>query len=102
MRQALFSAQQAAEKAVKALLLWHDVPFPPTHDLRVLLEPASMSAPDLAQAASRATSLTQYAVRVRYPVQLVDVTEADARSELSLAREVVQAILDRLPPEVRP
>ena len=30
---ALFHCQQAAEKALKALLAWHDVPFRKTHDL---------------------------------------------------------------------
>ncbi len=31
--QACFVAQQAAEKAMKGLLMWHDVPFRKTHDL---------------------------------------------------------------------
>lgn len=32
----VFHAQQAAEKAWKAFLFWHDVPFKKTHDLREL------------------------------------------------------------------
>lgn len=35
---ALFHSQQAAEKAWKAFLFWHDVPFRKTHNLRELGE----------------------------------------------------------------
>lgn len=31
--EALFHAQQCAEKAMKALLVWHQIPFKKTHDL---------------------------------------------------------------------
>jgi HEPN domain-containing protein len=33
---ALFHAQQAVEKTLKAFLSWHDIPFRKTHDLSVL------------------------------------------------------------------
>ncbi len=33
MRDAAFHCQQAAEKALKAFLTWHDLPFPKVHDL---------------------------------------------------------------------
>jgi len=33
---ALFHAQQAVEKALKAFLSWHDIPFRKIHDLSVL------------------------------------------------------------------
>ncbi len=36
VRHALFHSQQAAEKALKAFLTWHDHPFRKTHDLKVL------------------------------------------------------------------
>lgn len=32
-----FEAQQAAEKAVKAVLVYREIEFPPTHDIRQLL-----------------------------------------------------------------
>ena len=38
LRQAAFLLQQAAEKALKALLVAHGVPLRKTHDLEVLLE----------------------------------------------------------------
>jgi HEPN domain-containing protein len=36
VEDALFHCQQAAEKALKAFLTWHDQPFKKTHDLAAL------------------------------------------------------------------
>jgi len=36
VEDALFHCQQAAEKALKAVLIWHDRPFKKTHDLAAL------------------------------------------------------------------
>ena len=33
LAEALFHAQQCAEKTMKALLTWHQIPFKKTHDL---------------------------------------------------------------------
>jgi HEPN domain-containing protein len=32
--EALYHAQQAAEKALKGLLVWHEAKYPLTHDIR--------------------------------------------------------------------
>ncbi len=42
---AVFHCQQAAEKAMKAFLTWHDVPFRKTHDLGILGGSAPRSIP---------------------------------------------------------
>ena len=61
------NAQQAAEKAVKALLLRHGVDFPYIHNLakllRLLEEAGEHIPPDVRQA----RELTYYAVEARYP-----------------------------------
>jgi HEPN domain-containing protein len=61
-----FHAQQAVEKAIKAVLSQRDVLFPYTHDLDGLLEllrdPGSHHPDELA----RVESLTHYGVTVRY------------------------------------
>ena len=36
LRSVVFHCQQAAEKALKSFLTWHDRPFGKTHDLRAL------------------------------------------------------------------
>ncbi len=62
-----FEAQQAAEKAVKAMLISLDVEYPYVHDLAHLLsmlEDAGESIPDEVR---KAEELTPYAVFTRYP-----------------------------------
>lgn len=62
-----FNAQQAAEKALKALLIHHKVRFPFTHDLErlvQLLEEVSVEIPPVVRDAIR---LTDYATGTRYP-----------------------------------
>ena len=60
---AAFHAQQAAEKALKALLIWNGIEYPPRHDLGLLigLLPERAATRDLAIA-----GLTVYAVEQRY------------------------------------
>lgn len=98
----VFHAQQAAEKALKGYLAWHDVPFRKTHDLaeigRQCVEIDSSLEPLLA----RAARLTEYAWKFRYPGAPDDPTREEAEKALAQAREVLEAILGRLPPEVRP
>jgi len=70
-----FDAQQAAEKAIKALLINLGVEFPYTHDLAELiteLERAGVNVPDKLK---RAATLTDYAVESRYPGLSEPVTE---------------------------
>lgn len=58
---AAFHAQQAAEKALKAFLAWHDTPFRKTHDLAALGRAAAQIDDGLAPIARRAARLTEYA-----------------------------------------
>jgi len=90
-RQVCFLAQQAAEKAIKAVFVLLEIEFPFTHDLdrlRDLLPEGwrvKTEFPDLAE-------LTIWAVEARYPGDLPDVVEADARHALQTAEAVYQAI----------
>jgi HEPN domain-containing protein len=99
---ALFHAQQAAEKAWKAFLFWHDVPFRKTHDLRMLGDACVGLDGSLSRLAERVEDLTQYAWVFRYPGGPPVPPSDEAVGALQLAREVYEAILDRLPTEVRP
>jgi len=71
-----FHAQQAAEKALKAVLSYNEVDFPPTHNLAVLLDllPAAISVPSDIE---ETTELSVYAVSARYPQDDDDITEED-------------------------
>lgn len=99
---AVFHAQQAAEKSPKGFLAWHDVPFGKTHDLAALGRLCADIDQTLTSVAQRAALLTDYAWKFRYPGELQDPPREEAESALALAREVYETILQRLPTDVRP
>jgi HEPN domain-containing protein len=83
-----YQAQQAAEKAVKAVLIRSGVMPPRTHYLERLLR---LLPPDVARPPDVLASvrLTQYAVETRYPGGGTSVSEDDYREALRLAQAVV-------------
>lgn len=85
-----FDAQQAVEKAIKALLIQQQVDFPYTHNLSRLIslvEQAGIPAPEYVKSAE---SLTRYATAMRYPGLDEPVTEEEFLEALTLAEKVVQ------------
>lgn len=91
-----YSAQQAAEKALKALLLRRCGRFPYVHDigeLLRLLEEDGETIPDELRAAK---ALTDYAVETRYPGLFDPVAEEDYRQALELAGRCVEWVKGRL------
>lgn len=91
-----FHAQQAAEKYLKAFLTWHQVLFPKTHDLEVLLDLVQTVDNNLAASLRDAIVLTLYGVELRYPGDRPDATAEEAREAVELARGVRKAVLNRL------
>jgi HEPN domain-containing protein len=83
-----FHAQQAAEKALKAVLIAKGVPPPKTHNIRTLLDllPQEVIAP---QEIEDAASLTDYAVTSRYPGDFESVDEEEYKETVRLAETVV-------------
>ena len=78
LEDVVFHAQQAAEKVLKGFLAWHDRPFRKTHDL----------------------------VEIGHTCVEIDAslepTAGEADDAMSKARAVYEAILARLPNDVRP
>jgi len=99
---ALFHAQQAVEKTLKAFLSWHDIPFRKTHDLSVLGQQCLAIDGTLENLCRRAARLTVFAWLFRYPGESEEPPLKEAQESLTLAREVCGAVLTRLPEEVRP
>jgi HEPN domain-containing protein/predicted nucleotidyltransferase len=62
-----FQAQQAAEKAVKAVLVAHGIIAPHTHDLAALLRRLEAPGVDIPTVVADARALTVFAVEARYP-----------------------------------
>jgi HEPN domain-containing protein len=85
-----FDAQQAAEKALKSLFIWHGKKFPFSHDIGELLEELEAILPDIPDLVREAKSLSDYAVVTRYPAWGMPVTEAEFKIALEQAKSVVE------------
>ena len=83
---ACFHAQQCAEKYMKALLISKSADFPKTHDLLLLNNLCSISGILLEIDPKHLNTLTDYAVRTRYPGN--DPTAEDAKEAIELAKLV--------------
>lgn len=96
-----FDAQQAAEKAARAVLVFRAIDFPYTHEIAELLalldEAGEPISNDLWTAAA---VLTPYAVEARYPSTSPPISEEEYNRAVALAQGVVdwaEASLSRGP-----
>jgi HEPN domain-containing protein len=87
--QICFHAQQAVEKALKAILLARHVEFPLTHDLEELLSIFAVAGIEVPDQLQEAGMLTPYAVETRYPGFWGEISETDIRHALALAQGAV-------------
>jgi HEPN domain-containing protein len=92
-----FHAQQAIEKALKALLTANQIAFPRTHDLLRVLDLTLALMPDLDLYREQFADMETYAVDMRYPDLGFDPSREEALAALSLAQEVVSKIRVNLP-----
>ena len=83
-----FHTQQAVEKALKAALIFVEIDFPKTHNIRTLLDliPADI---DIPKDVEESAILTDYAVEIRYPGISESVDEGEYRQAIGLAEAVV-------------
>jgi HEPN domain-containing protein len=93
-------AQQAAEKAMKALLVLEQIEYPFTHDLVAIHE----RLPRPLDAASRhdLRRLSEFAIRGRYPGPWPEPNRQDAEDALAAAREILQETEGRFVPTKGP
>lgn len=99
--QVCFHAQQAAEKALKAVLHDRMIEFPLIHDIEALLDIAEKAGLQLLPEFAEAGFLTPFAVESRYPGYGEEITETDVQEAIRLAEEIVSwaASLVPSPPE---
>lgn len=83
-----FDAQQAAEKAIKAVLTLRGIDFPKSHGIAELL--ALLSSADVPDDLWSADNLTDYAIVTRYPGRRPAVSEEECRQAITLAEQVVR------------
>ena len=86
-----YHCQQAAEKAVKALIVRFDVPggIPKKHNLPFLLAQVKNYVDIPKKCIESAEALTPYGVAIRYPNEF-SVEEYHVQEALTFAREIVE------------
>jgi HEPN domain-containing protein len=93
-----FHAQQCAEEYLKALLTFHSIPFPRTHDLGQVLSLVpkklglEISVPDVA-------AFNLYAAVTRHPGDWDPVDRPEAVRAVTMARRVQETVRGLLPAE---
>jgi len=95
-----FHSQQAAEKYLKAFLVWHQIEFPKTHDIEALLKLAGKAEEKIPEILREAVILTPYGVDYRYPGEYPEVKRSDAERALLLADRVRAEVRIRLPQHI--
>lgn len=94
-----FHAQQAAEKALKALLVQRQVEFPHTHVIGVILNLCQAAGYEGTEDLAEATTLTRYAVATRYPGAEYSVSRTEAQEAAGLAGRVLAWVERQIEPE---
>ena len=87
-----FDAQQAAEKAIKALSIKMGVEFPYIHDIAQLLTLLEKAGQEIPGGVREAEELTRFAVLTRYPGLAPPVKREEHQQAIALAEKVVRWI----------
>lgn len=94
-----FHCQQTAEKYLKALLIFHEVVFPKTHDLVSLLELCVQFQPEIELLREPMELLNPYSVRFRYPGE--ESSKEDAKRAIKATKSIMQVLREYFPTELR-
>jgi len=99
---AIYHCQQAAEKILKAFLVFHDRRFEKTHDIRRLVNLAIPFHEGLSNRSEDAVILTSYATVFRYPDERLEPDREECERALKAAEGIYNLILSLLPSDVQP
>lgn len=101
---AIYHCQQAAEKAVKGFLAFHDHRLERTHDVERLVRLAAAYEPGFATWVNVASLLTPYATAYRYPGEaaVLEPSRKEFEDALSSATGLVAYVRSVVPAEVQP
>jgi len=91
-----FHAQQAAEKAVKALLIMYGIEFPYVHDIAQLLTLLERAGQEIPEPVRQAERLTRFAVFSRYPGVGPPVSHQEHAEAVNVAEAVVRWAEERI------
>lgn len=89
-----FHCQQAVEKYIKAILVFHRIEFQRSHDLVYLLELLSRQIEIDEIKFRKAFTLNNYAVQIRYPNKNVKLTISELELAIQISEEFQQFSLE--------
>ena len=95
-----FHAQQAAEKALKAYLVAHEMEFPFIHNLEKLIALCAKRDASFLEIKTLGQGLTPYAVELRYDDEFWPSRETASKA-LDAALDVARFVTERLPEGLR-
>jgi HEPN domain-containing protein len=95
-RSAAWNFQQAAEKALKAVLLTQSGSTPRTHDLAFLLQRVISGNPSAGFLLNEVMELAELSTGSRYPADLPEITQLDCRRYELAAAEIVTWVVSQL------
>lgn len=84
-----FNAQQAAEKALKAVCIANNLEFPKTHSLIRLMDIIQAAGISIPANVKEADTLTQFAVETRYPSLSEEITKQEYKEAILVASRVL-------------
>ena len=85
-----FNCQQAAEKAIKAILVHNNWNFPWTHDIEALLKLLKSKDVDIPPVIFQSEKLYRYATKSRYPGDEDPVTAKEYKEALKVSEKVLK------------
>lgn len=96
MEDLCFHAQQAVEKAIKALLIKKGVEFPYVHDIAELLTLLEKTGQKLSKTIREGEKLTRFAVFTRYPGIAQTISQKEYEEAMKVAEEVIRWVKEQL------
>jgi len=88
-----YHAQQAAEKAFKAFLVFNDKFVPKTHNLNVLLDQCDALDSDFKNIWIQADRLNPFSIQTRYPDDIcTELTREEAEELLRCSEQIIELV----------
>ena len=87
-----YGCQQAAEKALKAILAYNETDIPKTHDIELLHSLCQVYTDKIELEVGVTRALTRFATKSRYPDSVSDFTNEDAELGLKYAKQILGSV----------
>ncbi len=91
-----FHCQQAVEKYLKAYLVFLGLTFTKTHEIGELITKCENKDREISTLKEEADKLTDYAIEIRYPEELVEPTIEEAKEAFEMAKKIRDFVLYKI------